>query len=94
QVAQRGFGRDAGPPALRRGVGGALVLDRRSRMLYRGRQLFINGEAASVAAEPALRHLADARALACDDPRCARLSDEARSCLADWLDAGWLRYQP
>ncbi|AMG88047.1 cupin domain-containing protein [Bordetella parapertussis] len=73
---------------------GALVLDRRSRMLYRGRQLFINGEAASVAAEPALRHLADARALACDDPRCARLSDEARSCLADWLDAGWLRYQP
>ncbi|MFQ6722586.1 cupin domain-containing protein, partial [Bordetella pertussis] len=47
-----------------------------------------------VAAEPALRHLADARALACDDPRCARLSDEARSCLADWLDAGWLRYQP
>ncbi|CFN83116.1 Uncharacterised protein [Bordetella pertussis] len=51
-------------------------------------------EAASVAAEPALRHLADARALACDDPRCARLSDEARSCLADWLDAGWLRYQP
>ncbi|CFP64454.1 Uncharacterised protein [Bordetella pertussis] len=56
--------------------------------------MFINGEAASVAAEPALRHLADARALACDDPRCARLSDEARSCLADWLDAGWLRYQP
>ena len=73
---------------------GVLALDRRSRMLYRGRQLFINGEAASVPAEPALRHLADARALACDDPRCARLSDEARSCLADWLDAGWLRYQP
>jgi 50S ribosomal protein L16 3-hydroxylase len=22
----------------------------------------------------------------------ARLSDEARSCLADWLDSGWIRY--
>src|SRR5690606_16681602 len=33
----------------------AIVLDRRSRMLYRGRQLFINGECAPVAAEAGLR---------------------------------------
>ncbi|AKQ54534.1 ribosomal protein uL16 3-hydroxylase [Bordetella hinzii] len=73
---------------------GRLVLDRRSRMLYRGKQLFINGETAMVPAEAALRQLADARALDCGDPRCAKLSDEARSCLADWLDSGWLHYRP
>ncbi len=73
---------------------GRLVLDRRSRMLYRGKQLFINGETAMVPAEAALKQLADARALDCGDPRCARLSDEARSCLADWLNAGWLHYRP
>ncbi len=73
---------------------GRLVLDRRSRMLYRGKQLFINGETAMVHAEAALKQLADARALDCVDPRCAKLSDEARSCLADWLDSGWLHYRP
>lgn len=73
---------------------GRLVLDRRSRMLYRGKQLFINGETAMVHAEAALKQLADARALDCGDPRCAKLSDEARSCLADWLDSGWLHYRP
>jgi 50S ribosomal protein L16 3-hydroxylase len=71
---------------------GRLVLDRRSRMLYRGKQLFINGETAMTAADAALRTLADARSLDCSDPSCARLSDEARSCLADWLDSGWIRY--
>jgi len=73
---------------------GMLVLDRRSRMLYRGRQLFINGETASAPADAALRALADARRLDCADPRCRRLGDEARECLADWLDAGWLHYRP
>lgn len=72
---------------------GRLVLDRRSRMLYRDKQLFINGEAAMVRAEPALRQLADARSLDCADPNCRKLSDEARSCLADWLDSGWLHYR-
>ena len=32
---------------------GRLVLDRRSRMLYRGKQLFINGETAMTPASPA-----------------------------------------
>ena len=71
---------------------GRLVLDRRSRMLYRGKQLFINGETAMTPASPALCKLADARSLDCADPACARLSDEARSCLADWLDSGWIHY--
>lgn len=72
---------------------GSLVLDRRSRMLYRGKQLFINGETAMVPADAALKALADGRKLDCADASCARLSDEARSCLADWLDSGWLHYR-
>lgn len=73
---------------------GYLELDRRTRMLYRGKQLFINGETASVSAHVALRALADARRLACTDPRCRKLDEEARECLMDWLDAGWLHYRP
>ncbi|OZI21691.1 cupin [Bordetella genomosp. 7] len=73
---------------------GTLRLDRRTRMLYRGRQLFINGETAPVPADGALRILADERRLDCASPKCARLADAARECLADWLDAGWLHYQP
>ncbi|SIT28205.1 cupin domain-containing protein [Achromobacter sp. MFA1 R4] len=72
---------------------GRLVLDRRSRMLYRGKQLFINGETAMAPADAALRMLADMRTLDCGHPACARLSDEARSCLADWLDSGWIHYR-
>jgi len=73
---------------------GTLELDRRSRMLYRGRQVFINGETAQAPADAALRALADARRLACADPCCRRLGSAARECLADWLDAGWLHYRP
>jgi len=72
---------------------GYLELDRRSRMLYRGKQVFINGETALVAAHPALCALADARRLQCNDPRCSKLDDDARECLTDWLDAGWLHYR-
>ncbi|WP_459615018.1 ribosomal protein uL16 3-hydroxylase [Bordetella sp. 2513F-2] len=72
---------------------GRLVLDRRTRMLYRDRALFINGEAAPVPAGTALRALADERSLDCADPRCRRLSGQARACLADWLLAGWLHYR-
>ena len=73
---------------------GYLELDRRTRMLYRGKQLFINGETATVAAHPALRALADARRLQCDDPRSGKLGEDERDCLTDWLDAGWLHYRP
>jgi len=59
-------------------------------MLYRGQQLFINGEAALVKAEAGLKRLADARELAGTDPAAKRLSKDALEALADWLDDGWI----
>jgi 50S ribosomal protein L16 3-hydroxylase len=67
------------------------ALDRRTRMLYRDQQLFINGEVANVRAEPGLRLLADARELAGDCAAAKRLSPQAREALADWLDDGWIK---
>ena len=67
------------------------VLDRRTRMLYRDQQLFINGEAVPIKAEPGLRQLADARELAGTDPSALRLSEAARTLLVQWLDDGWLK---
>lgn len=69
---------------------GSLKLDRRSRMLYRDRELFINGEAAMVTADRHLKQLADARQLDC----ASGLPHEAvRARLQDWLEAGWLHWQ-
>ena len=66
------------------------VLDRRTRMLYRGKQLFINGEVAAVEAESGLKILADERALAGSNPAAKKFSQDAVEALADWLDAGWI----
>jgi len=66
------------------------ILDRRTRMLYRGKQLFINGEVAAVSAEPGLKILADDRELAGTNPAAKKFSQEAVEALADWLDAGWI----
>ncbi len=66
------------------------VLDRRTRMLYRGRQLFINGEVAAVDAEPGLKILADQRELAGSHTAAKKFTQEAVEALADWLDAGWI----
>jgi 50S ribosomal protein L16 3-hydroxylase len=73
--------------------GGRLLLDRRTRMLYRGRQLFVNGEAAAVPASAALRLLADERSLPCDSRAAQRLNDSERVCLTQWLDDGWISYE-
>ena len=66
------------------------VLDRRTRMLYRGKQLFINGEVAAVEAEAGLKILADARELSGTNPAAKKFSQDAVEALADWLDAGWI----
>ena len=69
----------------------AVTLDRRTRMLYDDRHVFINGEAFRSGGSDAtlMRRLADRRRL--DAARVARLSVEARALLQRWCDAGWCR---
>ncbi|OYV01111.1 MAG: cupin [Burkholderiales bacterium PBB5] len=73
--------------------GQAVVLDRRTRMAWDDRHVFINGEAFVASGRDArlMRALADGRALSASD--VARLSDGASELLADWAQAGWLHPQ-
>jgi 50S ribosomal protein L16 3-hydroxylase len=73
------------------GVDSGVVLDRRTRMMYDDRHVFINGEGFRVAGKDGqlLRLLADERRLT--PQACARLGHVAQSALAEWAAAGWLR---
>jgi len=71
---------------------GRLVLDRCTRLMYRGKQLFINGEVARTPASAPLKQLADARSLDCASPSARRLDPAARAMLEQWLEDGWLHY--
>jgi 50S ribosomal protein L16 3-hydroxylase len=66
-------------------------LDARSRMLYDGRHVFINGEALRAGGRDAglMRKLADTGTL--DAADCARLSPPAAGLLDEWALAGWVR---
>jgi 50S ribosomal protein L16 3-hydroxylase len=66
-----------------------LRLDRRTRMMYDDRHVFINGESFRAAGRDArlMRDLADARRLTA--PQCARLSEDAQAVVADWVAQGW-----
>jgi 50S ribosomal protein L16 3-hydroxylase len=72
-------------------AGQGVRLDRRTRMLYDERHLYINGESWRAAGRDAqaLRRLADARSL--EAAELARLSPGAREVIAEWLAAGWLQ---
>lgn len=67
------------------------VLDRRSRMLYRGRELFINGEHSGLKLEPGLAQLADQRYLRFDSPAANKLSEDALDALRIWVEDGWVK---
>lgn len=71
----------------------AVQLDRRTRMLYDDRHVFINGESFRAAGRDArlMHQLADSRALGLAD--VARLSDDAFGLLGQWAQAGWVRLQ-
>jgi 50S ribosomal protein L16 3-hydroxylase len=83
-------------PRDRGGIGrsGGVRLDARSRMLYDGPQLFVNGESFRVGGTDRrlLQRLADQRWLAATD--VARLGVDARASLDDWRAAGWLHDEP
>ncbi|PRD65554.1 JmjC domain-containing protein [Malikia granosa] len=73
---------------------GAIVLDRRSRMMYDEHHIFINGEAYRAGGKDAelMRRLADERRL---DGRAVRgASKGAKALLGEWYEAGWLHAQP
>ncbi|MDO9434817.1 MAG: cupin domain-containing protein [Hydrogenophaga sp.] len=72
-------------------VPGALRLDRRTRMMYDERHVFINGESFRAGGADArlMRALADQRGL--DQRQVARASEGALALLQDWFDAGWLK---
>ncbi len=69
---------------------GALKLDRRTRMMYDDRFVFINGEGLRAGGADArlMRRLADRRALSARDVQ--RASADAQALLGDWFEAGWL----
>ena len=86
---KRGVWFDAGEvPAAADSAG--LCLDRRTRMLYDDRHVFINGESFRAAGRDAalMRRLADARSL--DAAAARQLSAGARELVLGWAQAGWL----
>ena len=76
-----------------RSADGAIRLDRRSRMLYDGHHVFINGESFRAAGRDAqlMRQLADRRSLTAQEVH--RLSAGALELVQDWCDAGWLHVE-
>jgi 50S ribosomal protein L16 3-hydroxylase len=66
-------------------------LDRRSRMLYDAKHLFINGESFRAGGRDArlLRQLADERQLVAES--MGQLSKQAREVVVQWVSQGWLR---
>lgn len=70
-----------------------LQLDRRSRMMYDDKHVFINGDSYRAGGRDArlMRRLADQRALT---PRqLAGASGDALDLLASWVEAGWLHVE-
>lgn len=67
------------------------MLDRRTRMLYRGNVLFINGEHTGLKAELALKDLANMRRLTMSSPTARKLSDDAMQAIRMWAEDGWIK---
>lgn len=71
---------------------GSLVLDRCTRLMYFGAQLFVNGEVAPVGVPPELQALADNRRLGAT--AIQGLPDTVRTLLDEWLQEGWAHWDP
>jgi 50S ribosomal protein L16 3-hydroxylase len=72
------------------GLFGGVVLDRRTRMAYDAKHLFVNGESFLASGRDAklMRLFADERVLNADSVK--RLSAPAQELVLDWLEAGWV----
>ncbi|MBA4261235.1 MAG: cupin [Comamonadaceae bacterium] len=75
-------------------IPGALALDRRTRMMYDAKHIYINGESLRAGGADArlMRHLADQRRLGALPVQ--RASADAQALLQDWFEAGWLHRAP
>lgn len=73
---------------------GRLALDRCTRMMYRGEELYINGEVAPCPAGRSLRLLADEREIKVGSAAFQDLDEDALDMLNAWLDDGWLQFHP
>lgn len=71
-----------------------LALDRRSRMLYEGNILFINGEVAPIKASTLMKRLANERKVHLTSAQIARLPLQTRECLENWIANGWAHATP
>lgn len=71
-----------------------VTLDRRSRMMYDERHVYLNGESYLASGRDAtlMRRLADQRQLSARE--LGKASEEALSLLESWFDDGWLRALP
>ncbi len=79
------------------GQAGRIKLDRRTRMLFWQRRLFINGEKAPTAANALLKQLANTRSVSLTPAQTSGKShtqNQTIDTLNDWLDAGWVHWQP
>jgi 50S ribosomal protein L16 3-hydroxylase len=78
-------------PARPAPIEAGVALDRRTRMMYDGAHVFVNGESWRASGRDAalMRRLADEGALGAKE--LARASEGARSLLASWQEAGWVR---
>jgi 50S ribosomal protein L16 3-hydroxylase len=81
------------PSGCLSGPAEGVTLDRRTRMMYDARHVYINGESYRATGRDAalMRRLADQRCLQARD--LARASAEARELLAAWCEAGWTHGQ-
>ena len=81
-------------PGAQNGMFESVVLDKRTRMMYDAKHIFINGESYLAAGKDAvlMRKLADNRALSRAD--LAKASDDALELLSSWVDAGWAQSVP
>jgi 50S ribosomal protein L16 3-hydroxylase len=89
-------GRVAAQPAWWRAAQArGVVLDRRSRMAWRGRRIFLNGESFDGAGDATrLRRLAEARRLAPASLAPVDAGSRLAARLREWHEAGWLHLGP
>jgi 50S ribosomal protein L16 3-hydroxylase len=78
------------PSAADAALAGALRLDRRTKMMFDDRHVFINGEAFRAGGKDAtlIRRLADQRRL--NAAQVGALSVDAQALLQHWIEAGWV----